>query len=786
MDKKEILKISKNLPDIVAIAPNAFSRVVPGDFFPNFSIVCFKYRQDTDIIAKDIEIYCVEKEKPETKIVKMNAASILGLPDVKNFINKKKDPHLLVYKPTPAIETAAYQNGWKIIGNSATVKYSIENKKAFRILLEKAGIRTISGETVLFDNLNRGLYKKMVGKYGSKLVFQVCEITTGGGTGTAFINSISDFDKFIVNFTVKRRVLSLIEHVNITKFIEGTPTSIIGCATKYGVITGNIQTQILDIADVRTTSEGSGLFSGHDFGYGNYNRSLNLKAKNLAEKLGSFIYKNLGYKGIFGLDLITNVRENSVYPVECNPRYTDAFPLISEIHNGCGALPMDVFHIFEHMGIDYKIDVEEISAGYKKNTPVSQIILETKTDKWTKVTGDLKAGVYKINKPAVGRQTPGYRKLSGNNHQHVTDDPLPVTISYLRPGYRFEHLKGDGEFLITEGVPFKDTVFKGGARLLRLIFRKSILEKDKKLTPDAKAVIDEVYEKLSLQGIEPDVEVKDFLGLRTAEIPGTDYLDYAIDKGAEIVNVEGVSSHFGYVRPAKISWGLALPDDDAIKLVRAKRLQKHIKYWLNNMDKYGLSHEVKDHLSGKEFSLWYEKYHALLSSKEKANIKINPNWMDYKIKMGKKVGGIFLFYKGKFLGGNVFTRTDENFTVCYGIVEKIKFPNWSLGAIVDFLCIKYAIDEGCKRVGFGQDNNLYGYHLSTGLLQYKLNLGLTPYIKDNTKIYSTKFVNTDKLNNTIAFLGIKNGKNVFYVLEKTPGNEVLKLNTDLDVLRQSY
>lgn len=762
MDKKEILKITSNLPDIVAIAPNAFSRVVPADYFPNFSIVCFKYRRETDMIARDIDVYCVEKKKPETKIIKMNAASILGLPDVKNYINKKRDPHLLIYKPSQGLETVAYQNNWKVISNSAEVKYTIENKLAFRMLLEKAGIKSISGETCKFDDLSRDLYKKMVKKYGQKLVFQVCEITTGGGTGTAFINSIGDYENFIIKFTDKRKEYSSIEHVNITRFIEGFPTSIIGCATRYGVIVGNIQTQILDIKEVRTVDEGSGLFSGHDFGFGSYNDDLNNQAKYIAKKFGEYIYNNLGYKGIFGLDLITNVENGKVYPVECNPRYTDAFPLISEIQNDYNAIPMDVFHIFELLGVDYSINVGRVSDSYKRNIPVSQIILETKTNSWTKVKGDLKAGIYRIN--------------------HPINNGSQIGISYTRPGYRFEQLNSSSEFLVTEGVPFRGQTFKGGSRILRLIFKNSILKDYKVLTDDAKAVINNVYKDLSLLEIKPAVEIKDFLGLRTAQLPEHDYLDLAIEKGAEVINIEGIYPDFGYVRPEKISWGVSLGDDDPIRLVKAKRLRKHLKYWLNNMNKYGLSYEIKKELSGKEFGLWFDKYYKLLSSKEKANIKINPNWMDYKLSMGKKVGGIFIYYKNKFLGGNVFIHTDDKFTVCYGVVEKVKQPNWSLGAIIDFLSIKYAWDLGYKRVGFGQDNNLYGYHLSVGLIQYKLNLGLIPSYKDTNKMYTTRFINTKKFSDCVVFLSIKDGKDVFYVLEKGKLVSHLKLNTSLEII----
>jgi hypothetical protein len=131
----------------------------------------------------------------------------------------------------------------------------------------------------------------------------------------------------------------------------------------------------------------------------------------------------------------------------------------------------------------------------------------------------------------------------------------------------------------------------------------------------------------------------------------------------------------------------------------------------------------------------------------------------------------------------------KKITVAYGVVEKLKNPNWSLGALTDYLSLKYASDHGYKRIGFGQDNNLYGHHLSLGLLQYKLNFGMIPGYKEKVEIYSTKFVKMEKLDDPVAFFGIRDNKNVFYVLSKTkpflskPEDKDCYLNTDLEVIR---
>lgn len=804
MDKKEILKITKSLPPVIGIAPNAFSRIILADFYPDYSIVCFKYRGETDMITRDIEVFCVEKEDPGTSISKMNAQELLIHPKVQEYIKSKKDPHLLIYKPTKGVEAISYDMGWKVIGNLPSVKYNIENKYEFRQLLKKAGIDAITGETILYDDLDENKYTEMVGKYGNKLVFQIAEMTSGGGTGTAFINSTEDFKNFKNKFDIKREKLLSINNVNVTIFMDGIPTSISACATKFGVITGNIQTQILDIPEVRLMSDGSGLFSGHDFSFGDYSSDLNEQAKSMARSFGEYIYKNLGYKGIFGLDLITDTASGKIYPIECNPRYTDAFPLISEVHNSQGAIPMDVFHIFEHMNAPYNINVDEISATYAIQKKASQIILETRSDDWTKVSGSLKAGIYKISYPVTSSNYPlkstsipnlpehSFNDKIGHSeqppcHSHRSEESLlndfqPPTISYLRPGYRFEHLNSEDEFLVTEGVPFKDTVLKAGARVLRLIFAKSILSGAKELTTEAKMIIDHVYRELDIVASDANLFLENFFGLKLVEIEDSKYLESATRMGADVVNLLKADDNFGYVRPKKIMWEMDFKGSAPIDRIRSVRMRKHLRKWIFDMNKYDLKYEIKEPLVSTDFMLWYEKFRSLLSAKEKANIKIYPGWLDEKKREGKIPGGIFLYKGDKFIGGNIYIRSDNLFNVGFGACEKIESPNWGMGTIVDFLSAEQAKKLGYKKIRYGIDNNLYGHHLSTGLLKYKLNFGLVPVVNSKTQIYSTRFTNTDKFDNTIAFLGSKDCENVFYILKKQGIDDDLILNTDLQTI----
>lgn len=474
MDDQTMIDLLHSLSPIVGIAPTPFPRVTMAGYLNDYSIVCFKFRREVPIIKGQVDVFCLEERYPDIRVPKVNAKEILSLSKVQDYLKSKPGVSLLLYKPSHAIEEMAVNYGWKIIGNRYEVKELYENKKNFREVLKACGVEPISGEVVKFDDLDIDLYHQLKVKYGEHLVFQIAEMTAGGGTGTAFINDDNEFDAFKEKFTIKREKLTAIEHVNVTRFITGIPSSIAGCITRYGVLSGRIQTQIQDIPDVRVLTEGSGLFCGHDWSFRQYPDKLQKQAKDIAKKFGEYIYKQ-GYRGIFGLDLLVDEKEEKVYPVECNPRFTDAFPVLSMMYQSKGLLPMDVFHVLEHLNVDYQYDIEGLSQKYDQPLEGAQIILETKTDKWTKAAGEVKAGIYRFE----GKQ-----------------------IQFVRDGYSYVHLQSENEFLVTEGVPFVGTVYKPGARVLRLVFKKAILKEAKELTDEAKEIIRQIYALVDLQPTE--------------------------------------------------------------------------------------------------------------------------------------------------------------------------------------------------------------------------------------------------------------------------------------------
>ncbi len=465
-----------DLPHVIGVAPNAFSRVVPASFLENYTVICLKKRDETQYAKKDAKVIVAEEEFPEeSKLVKQSTKAILEIPGVVDYINSFPNPYILIYKAMPELEKYTQKMGWNLIANKFELREKLENKKNFREVLIKSGAIAIEGEIIETSKFVGSFHKELKEKFGEKLVFQISEMTGGGGLGTFFINNETDYAKFLVNLKDLIEKKPEIEHVNVTRFIDGIPASIISIATPKGTITGTLQAQIQDVDLVNDPSKGSGLYCGHDWQFLSGRDEIIKNAKEIAKSFGDFISKELGYRGLFGMDVLVDIETNKVYPVECNPRYTDLFPIISMNCLDSGITPFDYYHILSFVNPDLIGDTEEVSASYKYLNPASQLVLSTKSNKRTRMRGEIKAGIYKFDETGQ--------------------------FTFDRGGYRFEEIKDDNEFLITEGVPVGKVEFSPQSRIARLVFQVGILESKNKLKPLYEEIIKNIYKMVDLEEI---------------------------------------------------------------------------------------------------------------------------------------------------------------------------------------------------------------------------------------------------------------------------------------------
>lgn len=465
------MKRFENLPfSIVGVGVTAFNRVMPAFFLPDYRIVCYKNSRELGEISKKCSVVSVERDF-KRGVKRLNSFAILKHPDIQKYLKSLGPLGIFVYKSSAKIEAVCKENGWQLIANRPETRDLFENKKIFRETLEKIGIQPIEGEILRISKFNKRRFESFQQKYGKKLVLKLPEVKQGGGKGNTFVGKERDLE----NFWEKVRELGEIyelKNLIVERRIEGISPSITGCVTRYGVLTGVVQTQITDIPEVVNVKKGGGMFVGHDWSFRHYSWSIQKKAEKIAKRFGEYLYQR-GYKGIFGIDLIVEEKTDKVYPCECNPRYTGAFPVYSMIQWRENEPPFDIFHLLEHLNLDYEIDFEGIQDLYWQKKEGAHLVVSNRFDRWVEVDGEIRAGVYRLK--------------SGE-------------LEYLRSGFSLLDIKAGDEFVFTDGVPLKGALIKPNLRILKIIFPRRILTNDgKSIDKRTKTIVEAVYRQLNLK-----------------------------------------------------------------------------------------------------------------------------------------------------------------------------------------------------------------------------------------------------------------------------------------------
>ena len=151
--------------------------------------------------------------------------------------------------------------------------------------------------------------------------------------------------------------------------------------------------------------------------------------------------------------------------------------MLSMLHVKNGVIPMDLFHILEFLDADYEIDVEAVNRAYRKRMRGSHIILFNKWGVPVKAGRNVRSGVYRY-------------------------EPRAHRIEFMREGVGYEDLRGEDEFILTDGVPRKGCTvpfIDELTRICRILFPFQIIESPTELTGKAREIIGLVYDQFDFQ-----------------------------------------------------------------------------------------------------------------------------------------------------------------------------------------------------------------------------------------------------------------------------------------------
>jgi biotin carboxylase len=324
-----------------------------------------------------------------------------------------------------------------------------------------ASVPNILGEANDYDEL---IALAKSARLGKNLVVQ----TPYGDSGktTFFISSKQDWDK--------NAKLIIGQEVKVMKQIDPRCGTVEAVATKHGTIVGPILTELVGHKELTPFKGG---WCGNEGFVNVLDSKARTKLERMVKKFGERLYAE-GYKGTFCIDYLIDKKDNRMYLGELNPRISCASPITNLLTQKYGGIPLLMFHLLEHIDIDYDIDIKDIQKRWRDFDTWSHVIFKHTGDEVRMLKQVPRSGIWKTtsnNDVELVRRTADWSNVSGMDEAF------------------FLRILGPGEY-----------IYKG-ADMGVLLVRGHMQTKADKLTPRAKDWVNAMRAQFQSLSIGTDV-----------------------------------------------------------------------------------------------------------------------------------------------------------------------------------------------------------------------------------------------------------------------------------------
>ncbi|MDO8518434.1 MAG: ATP-grasp domain-containing protein [bacterium] len=442
-DINSIIEQMEKVP-ILSVGITPFTRIVPSFFLKNYSIYTVKRSSDVDVMEKFLPVHVLEDRHPEVAKKVHGTGYLIGNFAFQNFLKSRKiQPKLQFYTMTEKIVKDLDRLGIAWIGNDPKTFQDVMYKGSFRELIKKLGLSSLPSDIYSREDFLAFSFNTLWKKYDGAFVVQRADKETGGNEGTFFVHNTHDFENCLSILAKDTDFGNII----ITPFVEGYSTSMLGCIMPQGTLSGPLQLQLIDVPQALHGVPANGIFFGNDLDFHPWKEDIEEQAQKVVEAIGAHL-QTKGYKGIFGIDFLYDIKRNKIYPSECNPRFTGSLVLYSLMLLEAHVPPMEFFHLTTHLDIESSFDFDTVNQALKTRISCAHIAFSPRGI--TDMGLSLPAGVYEYN-------------------------PKIPSLEYKRPGISLADMKSEHEFLIIDTVPsFGASIEQQVPRLFKFIFPRSI------------------------------------------------------------------------------------------------------------------------------------------------------------------------------------------------------------------------------------------------------------------------------------------------------------------------
>ena len=403
-----------------------------------------------------------------------NSKTIATLKDdkiVKHLQRFEENPVLLVYRMSKGLVKTFEDHNWTVVGSDYNVREKYDNKIDFNKMLEEIELPAPPYSILSQEDID---YKEVVKSLGEKIVIQFP--TSFSGSGTFIIKSKEDFYTTISSERFnKQKKKNTLGRIRISKYVNRKLSPVMGvCCTKEGIVYTDLYNQIIDAPEVVKKEKGTGVYCGNEWTSVKFSENIKRQAYSAAEKIGAYLQNEEGYKGYFGLDFVLDDETKTLYPIEVNIRLIGSFPVFSMLQEAHKQPLIQAIQILQYLDRDdYVLDVESLNREMKGNMKGSYLQIYSPSSKTVCNQGELEAGIYRVGKAG--------------------------DVQFSRLSYSLLDLKSKDEFLVSQGVPHRNTKFEGYRSVANVITKGSFMDMSGESTGFAKKVVSFCYDTLNLR-----------------------------------------------------------------------------------------------------------------------------------------------------------------------------------------------------------------------------------------------------------------------------------------------
>lgn len=182
---------------------------------------------------------------------------------------------------------------------------------------------------------------------------------------------------------------------------------------------------------------------------------------------------------------------------------------------------------------------------------------------------------------------------------------------------------------------------------------------------------------------------------------------------------------FQLLRPEKLLWTYPQGVTEPLDHLNSSSLRKFLAKAETYLSDAHVTWEIVP-VTQAGFLEWLVYYQSKMDENEFSAIA-DLNWYEKRIQEGYQIFGLWFKKDGRLVASGILrVKNTEEIVLAFKASDRLELggkANSSIGAVVDFSFLQYAVEQGFQRISAGRSRNAFGVINSLGYLDFKLRLG---------------------------------------------------------------